>query len=349
MFPETIVRDKVASPKDFAELTDLVKGEYRVHHEPTTLESLRLTADGTVCSPSGEYRLTRSFWEATAKAIGMPLGYADQISPALFLDNFVQRQAETTAPVTLCRIGDVAVGLVKHGRYPYRPAPTAELLQGVPASLGLELRRATVTYHGVDLEFVRRGLIVEPAVGDVVEIGLSISNSETGGRHLAGSAYTHRLVCKNGAVLANTLGVARWPNDFRMTVHASLAAFHEQTSGLVERLNEIRTLYERSVERTLPDVEAWNLHRRLTYVTSRSSADAMFGMAEDERRELQDTIRNRPRLAPTRPTRWNVYDVHNGITHAAHGREFLVRRDLQEIGGDLVARATTWPPMESLN
>ena len=69
MFPETIVRDKVADPETFAELIELVTGEYRVIHEPTTLESIRLTVDGTVQTPRGEYRLARSFYDSTAKAI----------------------------------------------------------------------------------------------------------------------------------------------------------------------------------------------------------------------------------------------------------------------------------------
>ena len=39
----------------------------------------------------------------------------------------------------------------------------------------------------------------------------------------------------------------------------------------------------------------------------------------------------------------NAYEVHNRITFAAHGRSFRNRRSLQEIGGEFLSRASTWP------
>jgi hypothetical protein len=202
MFPENLVLDEVVTPKNFDELIESVETSYRVEHEQTTLESICLKPDGTVQTPAGELRVTRDFLEHSAAAIGMPLGYFYDITPELFCSNFKQRQAETTSPITICRVGDVATGLILDGKKTrYRPARTGDVLRAIRRLDDLSLRRASVSFTGVDVELVRLGSVVEPVVGDIVETGVAVSNSESGGRQLKAAAYSYRLVCTNGAVM----------------------------------------------------------------------------------------------------------------------------------------------------
>jgi hypothetical protein len=72
-------------------------------------------------------------------------------------------------------------------------------------------------------------------------------------------------------------------------------------------------------------------------------------MSEDKRRDLQQLIRLRGPREPAVATERNAYEVHNRITHAAHGRTFRSRRGLQELGGEFLSRAAAWPPAVSLN
>ena len=110
--------------KRFRQLVELVETTYRVDHEPTTLEAIALTPDGTVHTPQGEYAGYADFLEGCAAAIGIPLGYTYKVSPALFCENFAQRQAETTAPITISRVGNVATGLIAdRNRDTVLPAP----------------------------------------------------------------------------------------------------------------------------------------------------------------------------------------------------------------------------------
>ena len=349
MLPKTLVQDEMQSPKSFDALMDLVETKYRIEHERTTLEAIELGKDGTLVTPAGNWQVTQDFLESCAWAIGMPLPYAYKISPELFCENFSRRQAETTAPITVYRVGDVATGLVVDRTFRYRPASTADVLRSIRQQHQLEFRSASVSFAGVDVEFVRPGLVVEPVVGDVVEIGVAITNSETGDRQLKATAYSFRLICTNGAMMTDRVGVARWPNDPRMTDASCHLGFQRNVSALCTKRDAVAGLYRASVDRPVPDVEFWHLWRRVAYLLPRGRADEVLGISEDERRDLQQAVRNRDARQAPAVTPWTAYGVHNRITHAAHGQKFRVRRGLQEIGGELLSRALSWPPAVSAN
>jgi Domain of unknown function (DUF932) len=349
MLPKNLVQEREATPETFAELQELAETAFHTDHEQTTLEAIRLHPDGILQTPQGEFKVTQKFLESTARAIGMPLEYAYKISPKLFCENFQQRQPETTTPVTISRIGDVTTGMIVDHKSRYRPASTIDVLRWLREEEQLEFRRGSLSFAGMSVEFVKPALDVQPAVGDVVEIGLTVTNSECGGRQLKASASTFRLVCANGAVLGDEIGQARWPNDPRMNYAGSLLAFRRKLGELRESVAAVSDLYRASVERRVPDVELWGLWRRTHYLLPRDAADAVLGLSESERRQLQHVVRSRdPRELPLQ-TDFNAYDLHNRITHAAHGRPFMIRQSLQELGGDLISRAATWPIAPSGN
>lgn len=338
MLPKHLVPDEPVIPKSFEELNELVNNRYRVSHEHTTLEAIVLNPDGTVQTPQAKYQVTQDFLEGCATAIGMPLAYAYKIDPELFCDNFNKRRADTTVPVTIARVSDVATGLIANRKSPYRPACTGDVLHAIARFPNLSLRRACVSYAGVDVGFAAEGSIVEPAVGDIVELGIALTNSESGGRQLKASAYSYRLACTNGAIMSDEIGVARWPNDPRMTVAGSLSAFQKDVATLFEKLDTVSALYKANTERLVPDVDLMNLWRRVAYVIPRNEVDAVLGISAEERIELQGAIREREPGEPPVLTSYNAYEVHNRITFAAHRRSFRGRRGLEEIGGDFLSR-----------
>ena len=349
MLPKSLVLDEGAIPKTFDELLEAVDTSYYVAHEQTTLEAIVLKPDGTVQTPQGESRVTRDFLEHCAGLIEMPLVYAYRVSPQLFCENFAHRRAETTTPVTVSRVGDVATGLIDDRKSRYRPARTGDVLRAIRQFPELALRRAFVSYAGVDAGFVRDGNIVEPAVGDVVELGIAVTNSESGGRQLKASAYSYRLACTNGAIMSDQIGVARWLNDPRMTLAGSLAAFRRDVTTLFDKLDSVSTLYRANAQRLVPDVDLMNLWRRIAYVIPRNEVDAVLDISAEERRELQQVIRERQPDQPPALTSRNAYEIHNRITFAAHCRAFRNRRGLEEIGGDFLSRIVAWPTVASAN
>jgi Domain of unknown function (DUF932) len=349
MLPSNTALDELHSPKDFAELIDLLSTRYQVDHEQVSLEQISLRPDGTLQTPAGEWRVTRQFLEGVAKAIELPLPYAYKIRPELFCENVAQRQVDAAKPITISRVGDVATGLIVDKATRYRPAHTVDVVQAIRRTLDLELRRASVSYEGVDIELAVPGRVVEPVRGDVIEVGVAVSNSESGGRQLKASSYSYRLVCTNGAVMADSFGLVRWPNDVRMTYAACLRAFEKGVVQLCESLEPVASSYQRAVDQRVPDDEFWNAWRRVAQHVPRTEADDVLGISETQRRDLQQLIRTRHPAEPVALTEHSAYDVHNRITHAAHGRTFRIRRALQEIGGDLLTRAAAWPPAASLN
>lgn len=278
MLAPATVLDEVHSPKELASLLDLLNTTHRVEHEQLSLEQISLRPDGTLKTPTGELRVTRQFLEGVAKAIDLPLAYGYRIRPELFCENVAQRQVDAAKPVTISRAGDVATGLIVDKATRYRPARTADVVQAIQRAFDLELRRASVSYEGVDVEFTLPGRVVEPILGDVVELGVAVSNSESGGRQLKASAYSYRLVCTNGAVMADSLGLVRWPNDARMTYAGCLRAFEKEVAGLCETLEPMASLYKSAVESPLYDHEFWNAWRRVAQHIPRAEADDVLGM-----------------------------------------------------------------------
>ena len=349
MLPKNLVLDEEAAPKDFDEAIDLIRTKFRVQHERTSLERLTLRPDGILVTPAGDFLLTRSFLESGAKLIEMPQSYAYKVTPELFCENFNQRRSEATLPVTVCTIGDVAVGMVNDRRRRYRPANICNVLRWLSEQSDWELRRASLSFYGMNLEMIRPGEVIEPEVGDVVELGIAITSSETGFGQLKASAYSHRIVCSNGAVMVDDLGSARWPNDARMTEAGCMRDFQRNVTGLIEQLDAVKKLYQSPMVRMMSDDESWNLWRRLAYHLDSQEADAVLGWTESSRRELQQRIRSRDLVESPQLAEMDVYELHNQITHAAHGRPFRMRQSLQALGGDLLHRAFTWPFPVSLN
>src|SRR3989304_6247951 len=151
MLPKNLVLDEEAFPKTFDELVELASTTFRVEHERTTLESIALRPAGTVATPAGEGRVTRNFLEGAAKAIEIPLHYAYKISPDLFCENFSQRQEDAAVPITISRVGEVVTGLVLDRKSRYRPASTGDVLRAVRNEFDWELRRASISFGGVDV------------------------------------------------------------------------------------------------------------------------------------------------------------------------------------------------------
>jgi hypothetical protein len=166
---------------------------------------------------------------------------------------------------------------------------------------------------------------------------------------LKAAAYSYRLVCTNGATMADEIGIARWLNDPRMTEAGSLLAFQKGLTLLADKLESVAALYQAAIDRPVPDIELWNAWRRVARHLPRSEADDVLGVSEDERRDLQQLVRLRgPRELAVAKAR-DHYQANNRITHAAHGRSFRIRRGLQERGGEFLCRAAAWPPAVSVN
>jgi hypothetical protein len=280
----------------------------------------------------------QGFLESVADSIEMPLGYAYKLDYGLFRENFERRKEHYCKAVTVCCNRDIAVNLVPDAGY--RPAHTVDVLHGFTDLNFWNLQEARVSDRGVEINYIEPGCTVAPEPGDDVEIGIRISNSETGYVGLKASLSTLRLVCTNGAVMTDHLGTARWNYDPRVKYSTSIDQFNTALIKLRGRQGLLADLYKQPLRRNLLDTELVNLHRRLRASLPAAAVDAVLGLGLEERQAVQASVRSRSREMPAAPTTHHLWDVHNQITAAAQRLDFVRRSRLERIGGALLVNGS---------
>ena len=213
MLSEIAIPEKGADANSFPELREFLESDFHTTYFPTVLDRIQLRPDGMIEFDGRRMPSTQSFLEALGKHIGMPLAYAYAIDFDLYRHNVEQRKERCSKAVTVCCHRGTAVNLA--GRE-YRPAQTVDVLDKIESETIWQLQRAHVDDGGVEISLIEPGRVAAMAPGDEIELGVRISNSETGFGSLKASLYSLRLVCTNGAVMADQLGTARWNYDRRV-------------------------------------------------------------------------------------------------------------------------------------
>jgi hypothetical protein len=339
MLSDTAVPEKEVQTSDPDELRNLLETDYKTTYYPTTLDHICFLPSGEIQFDGHQMPYAPGFLDAAANAIGMPLGYAYDLDLDLFRANFEQRKHPRSKAVTICRNRGIAVNFCDAE---YRPARTIDVLRGLVDGNSWTMNIALLSDRGVEINYIQPGFAVVPAPNDVIELGIRISNSETGYTGLKASRSSLRLVCTNGAVMTDHLGTARWNYDKRVAYDTSISHFQKDVFKLGERQGAQVQLYERVLQRNLLDREFVNLWRRLrTSSITVPEVDRMLGLSPDERQAIQVAVRERPAGLPAVPTDLSTWDILNRITSAAQRMDFVRRARLERIGGGLLAEVSS--------
>jgi hypothetical protein len=331
--------EKEALATEPKQLRDFLETDFKTAYCETTLDRLRLRPEGTVEFGNEVMPFVPGFLEALAQSIDMPLNYAYRLDPELFQHNFEKRKEHCCKPVTLCINRGVAINIAD---IEYRPARTADVLPGLLHGSFWKFDRARISDRGVEVNLIQDGCALMPLPGDVIQLGVRISNSETGFGGMKASLFSLRLVCSNGAVMADEVGTARWNYDRRVAYATSIEKFQNDLLKLSGKQHLVVRLYGELVQRNLLDRDFANLWRRLRGSLPVPAVDALLGMEPGERRGIQDAVRERSVNLPPQPTRLLLWDIHNRITAVAQRLDFVRRSRMERIGGALLAQ-------ESLN
>ena len=333
---DTTRPEREVSAGTLAEARDLLEADFRAVYVPTTLDRITLASDGTADVDGVGMLMAPPFLDALAAAIGMPLGFAYGLSAELFRHNFEGLKHRHSRAVTVAHHRGVAVNLAAAD---YRPVRSADVVATLQHQDFWTLRAARIGDRGVDLDFVRPGREVTPLPGDVVETGVRVTNSETGFGPLKGSLFSLRLVCTNGAVMADALGTARWNHDPRVAYETSLNKFRSDLDRLSGRQAQQAGLYDHGLlQRPLTAREVVNLWRRLRGSPIEAPAvDRILGLEPGARAALQASVRERTAGLPALPTQLSLWNVHNRITASAQRLDFARRSRLERIGGGMLS------------
>ncbi len=167
---------------------------------------ITLRSNGTsrlAVAGAGDFGITDMAHGQIAEHAGIPKGYYDRMrveAPAL-LDGNVNHWLRERPARRLVRTMDGGARAFLSDRY--RRLDNFELMEAVLPTLmetpGLSVASCEVTDRRLYLKVTTDRIQGEVGVGDVVQAGLVVSNSEVGGGAVSVQPMSLRLVCRNGA------------------------------------------------------------------------------------------------------------------------------------------------------
>lgn len=361
-------------PEQFVATTELdaaiaaAETAFRYERREVAVAQLSLDDDLTLQLDGRPYRLTEKALDDLCTILDTPIPFAHRI-PADVLALLVGRLRllHIQSIVLIVREG-VVVGMLdpakwthsraKIHRPTFRPVTNGEALRLIKNVWSQRVERLLICLGdaGLSVQVVSGDLAIEPKVGDITRVGLSLTSSETGGPFPQARGHTLRLVCLNGATVPEPFGLARFSSDWRVNFERRLDAFQADLGRLTVDFARLDQAYSRIVATELTDLAYYNLYRQVRYVFRHATrgdalADHALGVAPQQRLALIGQVRQRQaalrdltageatagRPSPSGLLAW---DLFNHLTAAARDeREFRRRVGLERVAGDLLQHA----------
>ncbi|WP_372716121.1 hypothetical protein [Novipirellula sp.] len=347
MKPEKLTESREVRVTNRDDLHKHLEASFAVTHFKTRLEEITIQEEGTLEFSNTRFPYTDTVHDQLVKACVIPLGFEQDLPFDQFNGIFEQRKRDKGKPVTVCVSNGTVVGVVEselymHGSAKKGVAKTIDVLEAMSFNDDLlKFDKGIVSDFGVKLEFLIPGVEVQPEVGDVIKVGLEISNSETGGPRLKSDLFTLRLVCSNGCTRQTEHASVYYSKFGNQSYSAKINAFVRQLDKAQATAAEsARRLYEGIVEQPVLDNDLLALHRTVKRrLAGKLDADEVLGIDPDLRIDIFNRVRDREKLAPPEPTGYLAWDIHNSVTATAQLQKLELRQVLEEIGGNILLSA----------
>lgn len=219
---------------------------------PSTSINMVSSGDGVALTLGGlteQFGLTANAHDQLANHTGIPRAYYDKMlasSPLLLREN-VNHWLQSSDKKRMVRTLDGNARAVLSDRY--RQLDNYDLAQTVlpvVAETGMEIKSAEITEKHLYLKVVTPKLQGEVRKGDVVQAGIVIANSEVGAGRFEVEPMIFRLICLNGAIMADHYaGLKRFHVGRR---------FEENTNAYEVFRNETREADDRAFWMMVKDV-----------------------------------------------------------------------------------------------
>jgi hypothetical protein len=345
MTPEKFVKEKEIRVKDYPEGLQSLKTDFQYEQSFFSLPEISVREDFHLSWNGDWYPTTYWTLRSLLAYLGIPENFAKRIPTDLLLDNIDRLKNKNTSMVAFLRDG-IVINIRKE---PYCHIKNTDVLQLFEKYQQLwDFESLRISDRGIELSFLNEQLgKLEPQLGDITKIGFRIINSETGYRGLKASFLLFRLICENGAVLADKWGDVRWSYDNRMRDETSLSLFEQRISTLSLTIEPLRQQYSKLLSRCLPDEQFVSLWRSLERIFSGETADQIIQTEKRERKAIfkqvtERTKRNKQQIngpiEPPQTTRWNLYELYNQMTETAKNYDFIGCRHLERLAGDLISK-----------
>lgn len=193
---------------ELAQELERQKNEKRDFVAPVGAVSMELTEEAKpvlALGSAGNFGCTDIAHGQIAEYVGVPAKYYERMrsdAPALLVDNVNHWMKSDSKNQRLVRTLDGNVRAFLSDRYrPLDNYDLAEVALPVLLESGCRIESCEVTEKRLYIKAVTSRLSAEVKVGDTVEAGIAISNSEVGMGSLSIDPLLFRLVCANGLIV----------------------------------------------------------------------------------------------------------------------------------------------------
>lgn len=172
---------------------------------------------------------------------------------------------------------------------------------------------------------------VEPEAGDSFKLGIILRGSETGGPAPYAVLETHRLVCRNDAIVHPEWGAAKWDKRIR---NDGFDIFAMAIQRLLDNSEALVPALHTLPKRTLPVNEFRHLWLQTSRIFGGPGTDMLFGVNEEQRKEFSNAAKARLEV----DTGLNAYKVFNELTLRARDLKSEPGERLMTIAGSMLGR-----------
>jgi hypothetical protein len=316
-------------------------------------DELRLSFNGV------SYHLTEKAFDDLCTLLSIPVKFAKGI-PTDLVEKIVNRLRDLhQETVVVIHRDEVVVGILspqkwlrsraKIHRPCYMPVTNLQVLQMIEKVWKNRAIQIIISDSGLKVNSISPELSVEPKVGDITKLGLTIISSETGGPMPQAKGYALRLICQNGATLPEDFGILRFSTDWRVSMDRRLEAFAEGLRNFALELERIHKAYQELVSTNLNICLFYNLYRQLRYLCRfcpdpEEKVDAALGIEREKRRELlslarewEAAVRRGEVIGPPPQAGISAWDIFNNLTVAGRDEsDYRKRMGLERIAGNLL-------------
>jgi hypothetical protein len=281
------------------------------------------------------FGLDRTAHDQIADRLGIPQRYYDRMlaeTPDLLTENVNAWMRKNEDPRMLRTIGGNARAYLSNR---YRRLDNLDLLETVLpviSQTGCRVESSDITPSNLYLKVVNERIQGEVKVGDIVQAGLVISNSEIGKGSVKVEPLVYRLICKNGAVTNGAMKkyhVGRESIDESMfrdeTLQADDRAFWMKVQDTVQNAFN-KDLFSHIVSRMQ---DASQTEIKSDPVRTCELTAKRYGLSEDERGSIVTHL--------IRGGDLSQYGLMNAVTRASQDiQDYERATTLERLGGTIL-------------
>lgn len=228
----------------------------------------------------------------------------------------------------------------------YRPLDNSDLMEALLPLLdntGYDIKSCEITENRLYLKAVNPRIIQEVLVGDVVQSGICISNSEVGLGRIKVEPLIYRLACSNGMVM-NQFGLKRNHVGRKSVVDQDVTEFYrdetrraDDKAFWMKAQDTVRATLDQVKFSLIVDAIRDTTKNEITHpIKTVENLSNKFDLSENEQESVLSHLCSGGSLSQ--------YTLANAVTQAAQDVESYDRAtDLEIMGGNIIQlRSTDW-------